>query len=46
LLLRAEGYSYKEIAEALMIQEASVGTLLARAKRAFRELYEDQADAS
>jgi RNA polymerase sigma factor (sigma-70 family) len=46
LLLRAEGYSYKDIAEALNLQETSVGTLLARAKRAFREQYEDQADAS
>ncbi|MCI0452650.1 MAG: sigma-70 family RNA polymerase sigma factor [Candidatus Latescibacteria bacterium] len=46
LLLRAEGYSYREIAEALGLQESSVGTLLARAKRAFKELYEDRADAS
>jgi len=46
LLLRAEGYSYKEIAHALDLQEASVGTLLARAKRAFREHYGDRADAS
>src|SRR5262245_24550079 len=37
LLLRAEGYSYREIAAALQIQETSVGTLLARAKRAFRD---------
>jgi len=40
LLLRAEGYSYREISEALKLREASVGTLLARAKRAFREVYE------
>ncbi|HZI73851.1 MAG TPA: sigma-70 family RNA polymerase sigma factor [Gemmatimonadales bacterium] len=40
LLLRAEGYSYREISEALELREASVGTLLARAKRAFREVYE------
>jgi RNA polymerase sigma-70 factor (ECF subfamily) len=40
LLLRAEGYSYREISEALELREASVGTLLARAKRAFREAYE------
>jgi RNA polymerase sigma factor (sigma-70 family) len=46
LLLRAEGYSYREIAEALELQESSVGTLLARAKRAFRDLYEDESDAS
>ncbi len=35
LLLRAEGHSYREIAQALRLAEASVGTLLARAKRAF-----------
>lgn len=40
LLLRAEGYSYREMAEALELKEASVGTLLARAKRAFRLVYE------
>ena len=45
LLLKAEGYSYREIATALKLNEASVGTLLARAKRAFREGY-DAADAS
>jgi RNA polymerase sigma factor (sigma-70 family) len=41
LLLRAEGYSYRDIATALQLNEASVGVLLARAKRAFRESYED-----
>jgi len=46
LLLRAEGYSYREIAGALKLQEASVGTLLARAKKVFREQYEARADAS
>jgi RNA polymerase sigma-70 factor, ECF subfamily len=35
LLLRAEGYSYREIAIALGMKEASVGTLLSRAKDAF-----------
>jgi RNA polymerase sigma factor (sigma-70 family) len=39
LLLRAEGYSYRDIATALELNEASVGTLLARAKRAFLEAY-------
>jgi RNA polymerase sigma-70 factor (ECF subfamily) len=39
LLLRAEGYCYRDIAAALELNEASVGTLLARAKRAFREAY-------
>jgi len=41
LLLRAEGYSYRDIATALDLKEASVGTLLARARAAFRECYED-----
>lgn len=36
LLLRAEGYSYRDIAAALEVNEASVGTLLARARSAFR----------
>jgi RNA polymerase sigma-70 factor (ECF subfamily) len=40
LLLRAEGYSYRDIAAALELNEASVGTLLARAQRAFRATYE------
>jgi RNA polymerase sigma factor (sigma-70 family) len=37
LLLHAEGYSYREIALALELHEGSIGTLLARAKRAFRQ---------
>jgi RNA polymerase sigma factor (sigma-70 family) len=45
LLLRAEGYSYREMAAALKLNEASVGTLLARAKRTFRDLYEGKTDA-
>jgi RNA polymerase sigma-70 factor (ECF subfamily) len=39
LLLLAEGYSYRDMAAALDLNEGSVGTLLARAKRAFREAY-------
>jgi RNA polymerase sigma factor (sigma-70 family) len=46
LLLRSEGYSYREIATALELNEASVGTLLARARQAFQALYKDAADAS
>jgi RNA polymerase sigma-70 factor (ECF subfamily) len=46
LLLRAEGYSYRDIASALELNEPSIGTLLARAKRAFREAYENAPDAS
>ena len=41
LLLRAEGYSYRDLATVLELNEASVGTLLARAKRAFEEVYEE-----
>ena len=37
LLLRYEGFSYREIATALDLHEASVGTLLARAKEQFRD---------
>ena len=39
LLLMAEDYRYRDIAAALELNEASVGTLLARAKRAFRAAY-------
>jgi RNA polymerase sigma factor (sigma-70 family) len=48
LLLREEGYSYRELASALSLAEASVGTLLARAKVAFRESYEsaERSDAA
>jgi RNA polymerase sigma-70 factor (ECF subfamily) len=45
LLLRAEGYSYREIAVALQMNQASVGTLLARAREAFREAYGEPDDA-
>jgi RNA polymerase sigma-70 factor (ECF subfamily) len=45
LLLRAEGYSYSEIAMVLELNAASVGTLLARAREAFREVYQDDRDA-
>ena len=46
LLLWAEGYSYQDMAVALELNEASVGTLLARARRAFRETYGAARDAS
>jgi RNA polymerase sigma-70 factor (ECF subfamily) len=46
LLLQAEGFSYRDIASALGLNEASVGTFLARARRAFRTAYEEPADAS
>ncbi|HEV8365559.1 MAG TPA: sigma-70 family RNA polymerase sigma factor [Gemmatimonadaceae bacterium] len=45
LLLRYEGFSYREIAHALAINETSVGTLLARAKVAFRDALGGSASA-
>lgn len=45
LLLRAEGYGYREIAEALSINAASIGVMLARAKERFRLLYDEAPDA-
>jgi RNA polymerase sigma factor (sigma-70 family) len=42
LLLRHSGYSYAEVAATLEIAVGSVGVLLARSERAFRELYNDQ----
>ena len=39
LLLRSDGLSYGELAEALNLNPASVGTLLARAQQAFRKEY-------
>ncbi len=39
LALRAEGLSYAEVAAALGVAPASVGTLLSRAERAFKEAY-------
>jgi RNA polymerase sigma factor (sigma-70 family) len=46
LLLHAEGYGYRDLAQALDLNEGSIGTFLARAKRAFRAEYEGEADAS
>lgn len=40
LLLRYEGFSYREIAEAFDVGAASVGTLLARAERRFTDAYD------
>jgi len=45
LLLRAEGYSYREIAAAMELNASSVGTLLARAQRSFRAKYEESDNA-
>ena len=45
LLLRAEGYSYREIATAIELAESGVGTLLARARQAFRTTWEEHQHA-
>lgn len=42
LLLRHSGFSYAEIAEATDLAPGSVGTVLARAQRRFREIYESR----
>jgi RNA polymerase sigma-70 factor (ECF subfamily) len=39
ILLRAEGLSYAELAAALRLKPGSVGTLMARAEKAFRKEY-------
>jgi RNA polymerase sigma-70 factor (ECF subfamily) len=44
LLLRHAGYSYAEIAATLDLAVGSVGVLLARGERAFREAYLDTDD--
>ncbi len=44
LLLRHSGHSYAEIATTLNVAIGSVGVLLARAERAFRDYYEEEND--
>jgi RNA polymerase sigma-70 factor (ECF subfamily) len=39
LLLRAEGLTYEELAQACRLNPASVGTLLARARKSFEKEY-------
>ena len=39
LLLRSHGLSYDELAAALNLNPASIGTLLSRAQQAFRKEY-------
>ena len=43
LVLRHSGYAYAEIADAVGVAPGSVGTLLARAERAFRRAYPSNA---
>jgi RNA polymerase sigma-70 factor (ECF subfamily) len=44
LILRHEGYSYRELARAVGVSERSVGTMLIRATRAFRKSLPDAID--
>jgi RNA polymerase sigma factor (sigma-70 family) len=44
LLLRHSGYSYAEVAATLGVAVGSVGVLLARGERAFRETYKERND--
>jgi RNA polymerase sigma factor (sigma-70 family) len=44
LLLREEGFSYRELAEAVGVQPSSVGTLLVRARRRFEERMNGEMD--
>jgi DNA-directed RNA polymerase specialized sigma24 family protein len=46
LLLHAEGYRYREIAEALNLVESGIGTYLSRARKAFRDAWGGCDDAS
>jgi RNA polymerase sigma factor (sigma-70 family) len=46
LILRHEGFSYREIAEALGVASSSVGTLLARATAALAQAYKGICHAS
>ena len=39
LLMKYSGYDYRELAKAADVESTSVGTLLARAKKRFREFY-------
>ena len=42
LLLFSEGFSYREIAQIAEIEATHVGTLLQRAREAFKQLFEEQ----
>lgn len=44
LLLRQMGFSYKELADVLGVSPSSIGTLLARAEKAFRQVYRGDRD--
>ncbi len=42
LLMREEGFSYKELADAVGVQASSVGTLLARARKSLMDEMNDE----
>lgn len=42
LIMKFSGYSYEEIAESNGLEKISVGTLLARAKKRFRDFYAEE----
>ncbi len=42
LLLKAAGFSYEEIGEAIGVKKSSVGTILVRAQAKFKEVYGDK----
>lgn len=46
LLMRYEGFSYKEIADVVNVAATSVGTLLARAERRFLEVMEGRRETA
>lgn len=45
LLMRYEGFSYKEVAEVVGVAHTSMGTLLARAQRRFARTYQESQGA-
>jgi RNA polymerase sigma-70 factor (ECF subfamily) len=45
LILREMGMSYAELAEVCEVSPGSIGTLLARAAEAFRQVYEEESDS-
>jgi RNA polymerase sigma factor (sigma-70 family) len=46
LLMRYEGFSYKEVAEVVGVAHTSMGTLLARAQRRFARTYQESQGAN
>ena len=45
LLMREEGFSYKDMAESVGVRATSIGTLLARAQKRFTDVWTEQAGA-